>query len=43
MGFELRAQSALFQAVPLDIRLGVAQGLINGGSFQVNWGLGTTF
>jgi hypothetical protein len=43
VGFELRAQISMFQAVPIDVRLGVAQGLMAGGVFQYNAGLGTTF
>ena len=46
-GAELRARTSMFQSVPIDLRLGVAQGVTRGpalgGDFQVNWGLGTTF
>ena len=46
-GAELRARTSMFQSVPIDLRLGVAQGVTKGaalgGDFQVNWGLGTTF
>ncbi|MEB3196170.1 MAG: BamA/TamA family outer membrane protein [Candidatus Sericytochromatia bacterium] len=46
-GAELRARTAAFQGVPVDLRLGFAQGITRGaslrGDFQVNWGLGTTF
>jgi Tol biopolymer transport system component len=43
VGAEVRAQTTMFQAVPIDIRLGVARGLTSDGVFQINWGLGTTF
>jgi hypothetical protein len=43
VGAELRAQTTMFQAVPIDVRIGVAQGLTTGGSFMYNGGLGTTF
>lgn len=43
IGAEIRAQTTMFQAVPIDVRLGIAQGLTSGGSFQYNFGLGTTF
>lgn len=42
-GFELRAQTTMFQAVPIDLRLGLARGLTAGGEWQLNYGLGTTF
>ncbi|MEB3221191.1 MAG: BamA/TamA family outer membrane protein [Candidatus Sericytochromatia bacterium] len=46
-GAELRARTAAFQSVPVDLRLGVARGLTRGaavgGDWQLNWGLGTTF
>lgn len=46
-GAELRARSSLFQSVPIDLRVGFAQGLTRGaapgGELQLNWGLGTTF
>ena len=43
VGFELRAQTTMFQAVPLDVRGGVAYGVMSGGALQYNMGLGTTF
>lgn len=43
VGFELRAQTTMFQAVPIDVRGGVAYGLMAGGALQYNMGLGTTF
>lgn len=43
VGGELRFQQTMFQGVPVDVRLGVAQGLTTGGAFQYNAGLGTTF
>lgn len=43
-GGELRAQTTMFQAVPLDVRLGLAHGFTVGGdAVQFNFGLGTTF
>lgn len=47
-GFELRAQTTMFQAVPVDLRVGLAQALTRetDGSLlppQFNFGLGTTF
>lgn len=46
-GAEIRARTAMFQAIPVDLRFGVAQGITRGprlgGDFQINWGLGTTF
>lgn len=43
IGAELRAQTTMFQAVPIDVRGGLAYGLTSGGALQYNFGLGTTF
>ncbi len=46
-GAEIRARTSMFQSVPIDLRVGIAQGVTKGaalgGDTQVNWGLGTTF
>jgi Tol biopolymer transport system component len=43
-GGEIRAQTTMFQAVPIDVHAGLAHGFTAGGdAVQVNVGLGTTF
>lgn len=42
-GAELRFQTSMFGALPIDVRAGFARGLTSGGDWQFNWGLGTTY